>query len=183
MQFYQPSLITPSPSKSSFHSQITDRLKPKGSSSKLIRRRSRASKKTPTTFLNASTSNFRALVQQFTGKRGDPINLNFAYGSERNIQSGTATPIESASGNDYYCQQSLQKQENAAHQQHQYINQEQQHAVTSLFEGDASFSSCSGGAHADQMVDGFDLDDIYISLQALNEDVFYSNMMKMPMIP
>ncbi|KVH89645.1 VQ-like protein [Cynara cardunculus var. scolymus] len=31
------------------------------------RRRSRASRKTPTTLLNTDTSNFRAMVQQFTG--------------------------------------------------------------------------------------------------------------------
>ena len=34
---------------------------------KPARRRSRASKRTPTTLLNANTTNFRALVQQFTG--------------------------------------------------------------------------------------------------------------------
>uniref|UniRef100_A0A5B7BGG1 Putative VQ motif-containing protein n=1 Tax=Davidia involucrata TaxID=16924 RepID=A0A5B7BGG1_DAVIN len=64
-------------------------LNPKGGSvSKPIRRRSRASRRTPTTLLNADTSNFRALVQQFTGcsnapsssigtRRSGPINLNF----------------------------------------------------------------------------------------------------------
>lgn len=36
--------------------------------SKTIRRRSRASKKTPTTILNANENNFMSLVQQFTGR-------------------------------------------------------------------------------------------------------------------
>lgn len=54
--------------------------------SKPIRRRSRASKKTPTTLLNANANNFRALVQKFTGCPKDslsladqkgPLNLNF----------------------------------------------------------------------------------------------------------
>ncbi|MED6143316.1 hypothetical protein PIB30_005235 [Stylosanthes scabra] len=70
-------------------------LSPKGSVAKPIRRRSRASKKTPTTLLNANTTNFRALVQQFTGcpnssssimslvgvHNKGPITLNFQQGS------------------------------------------------------------------------------------------------------
>ncbi|KAM3221617.1 VQ motif-containing protein 22-like [Capsicum annuum] len=38
-----------------------------GRVSKPIRRRSRASRRTPTTVLNTDTANFRAMVQQFTG--------------------------------------------------------------------------------------------------------------------
>ncbi|KAG8385092.1 hypothetical protein BUALT_Bualt03G0005500 [Buddleja alternifolia] len=53
---------------------------------KPIKRRSRASKRAPTTLLNANTNNFRALVQQYTGythraslaNYKGPINLNFA---------------------------------------------------------------------------------------------------------
>lgn len=73
--------------------------------SKVTRRRSRASKKTPTTHLNANTSNFRALVQQFTGcpsnittcvslKRSKgPVNLNFGL--------NTATPLVSHNDHNY----------------------------------------------------------------------------------
>ncbi|XP_041009563.1 VQ motif-containing protein 22 [Juglans microcarpa x Juglans regia] len=43
------------------------RLSPEGRVSKPIRRRSRASRRTPTTLLNTDTTNFRAMVQQFTG--------------------------------------------------------------------------------------------------------------------
>ncbi|KAG6395893.1 hypothetical protein SASPL_142026 [Salvia splendens] len=51
-----------------------------------VRRRSRSSKKAPTTLLTADAKNFRALVQQFTGRHSGspllrgykgPINLNF----------------------------------------------------------------------------------------------------------
>ncbi|GAU27733.1 hypothetical protein TSUD_215420 [Trifolium subterraneum] len=42
-------------------------LGPEGRVSKPIRRRSRASRRTPTTLLNTDTTNFRAMVQQFTG--------------------------------------------------------------------------------------------------------------------
>lgn len=55
---------------------------------KPIRRRSRASKKTPTTLLKVNPRNFRALVQQFTGCDGapstcykGPVTLNFEHGS------------------------------------------------------------------------------------------------------
>ncbi|KAK4754339.1 hypothetical protein SAY87_002443 [Trapa incisa] len=58
-----------------------------GLSPKPVRRRSRASKKTPTKVLNANTNNFRALVQQYTGcppstggsgSFKGPINWNFS---------------------------------------------------------------------------------------------------------
>ncbi|XLR17254.1 hypothetical protein HN51_038230 [Arachis hypogaea] len=60
---------------------------------KPIRKRSRASRRTPTTLLNANTNNFRELVQKFTGcgsthmslsiHKG-PITLNFQQGSNNN---------------------------------------------------------------------------------------------------
>jgi len=45
-------------------------LSPEGRVSKPARRRSRASRRTPTTLLNTDTTNFRAMVQQFTGGPG-----------------------------------------------------------------------------------------------------------------
>lgn len=39
----------------------------RGHRARPIRRRSRASRRTPTTLLNTDTTNFRAMVQQFTG--------------------------------------------------------------------------------------------------------------------
>lgn len=73
------------------HNQLT----PKGGTFKPIRKRSRASKRTPTTLLKANTSNFRALVQQFTGNptttamslsiHKGPITLNFQQNKQHNI--------------------------------------------------------------------------------------------------
>lgn len=79
---------------SSTHSgSPTDFVEPSSAASqKSTKRRSRASRKTPTTLLNANATNFRSLVQQFTGKpsapsvitpgvhRG-PLNINFGEGS------------------------------------------------------------------------------------------------------
>ncbi|MED6213050.1 hypothetical protein PIB30_089499 [Stylosanthes scabra] len=64
-------------------------VNPEGRVSKPIRRRSRASRRTPTTLLNTDTTNFRAMVQQFTGApfaatpstaSGFP-NMGLAFGS------------------------------------------------------------------------------------------------------
>ncbi|KAL3598624.1 hypothetical protein D5086_006542 [Populus alba] len=89
------------PSSSSITSSTGDRrLTPQGCVSKPVKRRSRASKKTPATLINASTANFRALVQQFTGcppstsisfgSHKGPINLNFGLGSAQNHSCATA---------------------------------------------------------------------------------------------
>ncbi|KAJ8770541.1 hypothetical protein K2173_018032 [Erythroxylum novogranatense] len=58
-------------------------LSPEGRVSKPVRRRSRASRRTPTTLLNTDTTNFRAMVQQFTGGPSAP----YASGSQLNGQS------------------------------------------------------------------------------------------------
>ncbi|TYH94618.1 hypothetical protein ES332_A12G051900v1 [Gossypium tomentosum] len=104
----------------------------KGSSPKPIRRRARASKKTPTTLLNADASNFRALVQRFTGcpttpplstnNRRGPINLNFALGSDQN-QSGTASSVMPAAANDYYYPPSHQQHHAAFNRDVPYTNE------------------------------------------------------------
>lgn len=48
-------------------------LGPDGRVSKPTRRRSRASRRNPTTLLNTDTTNFRAMVQQFTGGPAAPF--------------------------------------------------------------------------------------------------------------
>jgi len=81
--FSHATMVTASPTMSS-----NGHLTPKNNTFKPIRKRSRASKKTPITLLNANSTNFRALVQQFTGcptiksamsfaTRKGPITLNF----------------------------------------------------------------------------------------------------------
>ncbi|KAI9126677.1 hypothetical protein K1719_002273 [Acacia pycnantha] len=110
--------------------------------SRPIRRRSRASKRTPTTLLNANTTNFRALVQQFTGCPSStamsfdvykgPITLNFKQGSQQVIQhhhnksrttvttvSPAAAAVKASSGNTGFNSE-------GGHHLHQYQYQQQQ---------------------------------------------------------
>lgn len=117
---------------------------------KPIRRRSRASKRTPTTLLNANTTNFRALVQQFTGcpttamsslgVHKGPITLNFKHGSRQlqahhhNTTTRIMPQIGRVSHNQVHDQVAApfpiwQKQlpeEQLLHQQQQLMFQEQQ---------------------------------------------------------
>ncbi|KAL2340171.1 hypothetical protein Fmac_008111 [Flemingia macrophylla] len=95
----------PSSESNSNSNSMMSQLTPKGNVSKPIRRRSRASKRTPTTLLNANTTNFRALVQQFTGcpsttmstlgVHKGPITLNFQQGStgHKNIYHNNKTRL------------------------------------------------------------------------------------------
>ncbi|WCJ28688.1 VQ motif-containing protein [Euphorbia peplus] len=53
---------------------------PEGRVAKPIRRRSRASRRTPTTLLNTDTTNFRAMVQQFTGGPSAPFGTTSSQG-------------------------------------------------------------------------------------------------------
>ncbi|MED6192304.1 hypothetical protein PIB30_009118 [Stylosanthes scabra] len=94
---------------------------------KPIKKRSRASRRTPTTLLNANTNNFRELVQKFTGCGSShmslaihkgPITLNFQQGSKNNhnqkillhhqqqqnstTTSGAVSPFGTRTSNHYY---------------------------------------------------------------------------------
>ncbi|XAR52846.1 hypothetical protein NMG60_11021156 [Bertholletia excelsa] len=69
-----------------------DALSPEGRVSKPIRRRSRASRRTPTTLLNTDTSNFRAMVQQFTGGPSGPFPAgSHPYSAPSNFNYGLGT--------------------------------------------------------------------------------------------
>ncbi|KAI3440281.1 VQ domain-containing protein [Psidium guajava] len=95
--------------------------------SKPTRRRSRASKKTPTTILNADATNFRALVQHFTGcpstsisfrptHRRGPLNLSFAgFGNEHQVVSSAEASLR----NDYSDGVQVQHQARPRQQLHQ----------------------------------------------------------------
>ncbi|KDP27418.1 hypothetical protein JCGZ_20246 [Jatropha curcas] len=126
----------------------------KGLISKPIRRRSRTSKKTPTTLLNANTSNFRALVQQFTGchsktssfsSRKGPINLNFQMGSVQNGSAIGTTGIAPFSNTynttSYDYDQQAEKQ--YLHHQQVVQQQEQKYMVSSSILDDLFFPSGS----------------------------------------
>ncbi|CAN8275105.1 unnamed protein product [Cochlearia groenlandica] len=72
--------------------------------SKPTRRRSRASRRTPTTLLNTDTSNFRAMVQQYTGgpsavafaSSSDPTarasSVGYQYGGSQNLAAHNYEP-------------------------------------------------------------------------------------------
>ncbi|XP_057972272.1 VQ motif-containing protein 22 [Malania oleifera] len=114
---------------------LAGQLSPTGSSStsKPVRKRSRASRRTPTTMLNASPTNFRALVQQYTGcpaappflsggvqlHRG-PINLSFGADQSRRNDDRHYNFYDQSDRrhqDQYYWQQ--QQQQQRPHEQRQ----------------------------------------------------------------
>ncbi|KAE9603291.1 hypothetical protein Lal_00008174 [Lupinus albus] len=83
------------------HITSSSHLVPKGNIAfKPIQRRSRASKRTPTTLVNANTNNFRELVQQFTScpitsfSKG-PITLNSQQGINKHVRNHNTTTTTS----------------------------------------------------------------------------------------
>ncbi|XP_039010389.1 VQ motif-containing protein 22-like [Hibiscus syriacus] len=67
-------------------------LSPEGGVGKPARRRPRASRRTPTTLLNTDTTNFRAMVQQFTGGPSAPFAAGGSHPSGANFGFGTRQP-------------------------------------------------------------------------------------------
>ncbi|KAJ6408595.1 hypothetical protein OIU84_011846 [Salix udensis] len=97
-------------------------LSPDGRVAKPIRKRSRASRRTPTTLLNTDTTNFRAMVQQFTGGPSAPFasgsqinatNFGFALGAYRqahHVNQPSPLMMPPAGYNLQYQQQQQQQQ-------------------------------------------------------------------------
>ncbi|GLT32806.1 hypothetical protein SLA2020_074460 [Shorea laevis] len=142
MQFYEQSAAFDEMGAASFSdaTMVTTNLTSDGNLSpgssspvKSTRRRSRASKKAPTTLLNANAGNFRALVQQFTGcpsrdlSRRGAINLNFAQGNDASAQSQSNVSASTMAtfGTNYYFQQPGQPQPWPPQQQHQMFQNQQ----------------------------------------------------------
>ncbi|CAI9788033.1 unnamed protein product [Fraxinus pennsylvanica] len=93
-----------------------------------VRRRSRASKKTSTTILKASTSNFRALVQQFTGCHTGaykgPMNLNFSLTNQQvDCLVPTSKPVSVAFTEKSQTQAQQQQQQQQLQEDHK-LNQQ-----------------------------------------------------------
>ncbi|XP_057956636.1 uncharacterized protein LOC131149868 [Malania oleifera] len=122
---------------SSVNSGAAAHLNAEGRVSKPVRRRSRASRRTPTTLLNTDTTNFRAMVQQFTGGPCGPfssspasggLNFNFGIGGAHlhrqqnyvNHPGGGAVLFPAAVGgsHQHQQQQQLQLQYFQAHHDH-----------------------------------------------------------------
>lgn len=75
-------------------------LNPDGRVGKPVRRRSRASRRTPTTLLNTDTTNFRAMVQQFTGGPTPPFASSISHhGGAPNFSLGFGGIRQSNFGN------------------------------------------------------------------------------------
>ncbi|PPR90789.1 hypothetical protein GOBAR_AA29893 [Gossypium barbadense] len=170
-------------SNTSYAAAVDHYLAPKACISKSIRRRSRASKRTPVTLLNADAKNFRSLVQQFTGCRRrstsisfsknprGPVNINFAHVNPKNdhhhhhnytCHSDHASILPQPGTNDCWKSQLLQPQEKHEHHHHQQHDDEyQQRASNEEQEGEFSFDSITSTDHDDLFPQGFVMDDLY----------------------
>ncbi|XP_022893841.1 uncharacterized protein LOC111408299 [Olea europaea var. sylvestris] len=143
----------------------TDIIPKEGSVDKPIRKRSKASKNAPTTLLNANTTNFRALVQKFTGCRSagaykGPITLNFAVPhNDFNVTSTT-----SLLGCNYYTQKTHEQRQSYQHQQEDEKFHEDQGGFSSydtdVVSEDAFVSTFSNPTSKELTLDDFDFDNI-----------------------
>lgn len=112
----------PNPTSSTNTNTNTNSLSPEGRVSKPVRKRSRASRRTPTTLLNTDTANFRAMVQQFTGGpstasfAAQPGATNFGFGL--GSRPGFVNPNASLMVPPGYNHLQLQQQQQ---QQHPYL--------------------------------------------------------------
>ncbi|CAN4080389.1 unnamed protein product [Withania somnifera] len=116
-------------------------ISPKSSIIKPVRRRSRASKKTPTTLLNVSITNFQALVQQHTGchsslvfkNQKGPMNLSFGSSTnEKNEYLGSNSIGEGSMNFGYYNNHEDQADK---YSKDNYLQQEEQESGTSVSAG------------------------------------------------
>ncbi|XP_022771789.1 VQ motif-containing protein 22-like [Durio zibethinus] len=121
----------PSPLGSGPASSSGGHLSPEGRVGKPVRRRSRASRRTPTTLLNTDTTNFRAMVQQFTGGPSAPFapgghpggpNFVFSLGGRQPHVNPSSLMVPPAGFQLQYHQQQQQQQQP---QQHHHLIQHQ----------------------------------------------------------
>ncbi|XP_030546625.1 VQ motif-containing protein 22 [Rhodamnia argentea] len=112
-------------------------LSPEGGVAKPARRRSRASRRTPTTVMNTDTTNFRALVQQFTGGPSAPFGsgpgpgmLSFNFGLGGPGQAGVSRP-GGMGPSGFHVQYQVQQQQ-PHHQQQLYQQHQNQQYMLSL---------------------------------------------------
>lgn len=141
--------LTHDPTTNTVRSETTT-MSPKGVP-KSIRRRSRVSKRTPTTHLNANTSNFRALVQQFTGCP----RLPFSHGSQKgpiNLSFGNRTDDNNLMAPSTYSHHYTQRSDQPLQQpqQQEWCNQDQQQGL--LLYHDQNHDMLSSDSHVDSDV-------------------------------
>ncbi|CAI9760012.1 unnamed protein product [Fraxinus pennsylvanica] len=143
----------------------TDLIPKVGSIHKPIRKRSKASKNTPTTLLNANPTNFRALVQQFTGCRSagaykGPITLNFAAPHNDFKETSTTSPL----GYNYKTRKTHEQHQSYQHQLgHEKFHEDQAGFFsydTNVVSDDAFVSTFSNPTSEELTLDEFDFDNI-----------------------
>ncbi|XP_044490049.1 uncharacterized protein LOC123214370 [Mangifera indica] len=125
--------LTPSSASAPSGSNLGN-LSPDGRVSKPVRRRSRASRRTPTTLLNTDTTNFRAMVQQFTGgptapfasgpHPGGPSGFSFGFAGGRQVQFNHPGNVIMPPG--YHLQYQAQAQAQAQAQTQRFQQQQNQ---------------------------------------------------------
>ncbi|XP_058072131.1 uncharacterized protein LOC131221060 [Magnolia sinica] len=100
------------------------------------RRRSRASRRAPVTLLNTDTTNFRAMVQQFTGVPTAPFQStvhpsgpNFEFGSHDRRLGTMGPPARPYYHHHLYSHQHQQQQHQQQQQQHQLRQEESMFSV------------------------------------------------------
>lgn len=113
-------------------SPVSNDMSPKATIAKQGKRRSRASRRTPTTLLHASIKNFRTLVQQYTGcqngasalKSGrGPITLSFGGSSscQQNDFPATSLTASLGHGGHFHTDEQSQFQQNQLHYHQQHL--------------------------------------------------------------
>uniref|UniRef100_A0ACD5Z832 Uncharacterized protein n=1 Tax=Avena sativa TaxID=4498 RepID=A0ACD5Z832_AVESA len=135
---------------------------------KPARRRSRASRRAPVTLLNTDTSNFRAMVQQFTGipsgpygpAGGGPV-ISFGAGGS----SGVGMPVRPSPtsavmsfdhlGGQYQQQQHRPAVTSSLHQQQQQQQQSQLFRPQQQQQFGGDFGAMLGGGGGDMFLHGF----------------------------
>ncbi|XP_022139424.1 VQ motif-containing protein 22-like [Momordica charantia] len=115
-------------------------LSPDGRVGKPVRKRSRASRRTPTTLLNTDAANFRAMVQQFTGGPTSNNASNFTFG----FPGSTHSVYDPSSAAAYHIPAPPQQA-----QLFQYQGQQPPPFMFSLGDSPALFQTHGGGPRND----------------------------------
>ncbi|KAG7542840.1 VQ motif [Arabidopsis thaliana x Arabidopsis arenosa] len=95
---------------------------------KPTRRRSRASRRTPTTLFNTDTANFRAMVQQFTG---GPSAVAFGSSSSSGFSLTSSDPTAGASSSGYQAPWQYANLQNQTSHHHELPQQDRPYLFSS----------------------------------------------------
>ncbi|KAM7270653.1 hypothetical protein ACFE04_029867 [Oxalis oulophora] len=145
-------------------------MAPEGRLTKPTRKRRRASRRTPTTLLNTDTTNFRAMVQQFTSS---PIPTTMSFSSSQNftLTFGDGSVRSSGGGGGFH----LQYQQSMAPPQ---INHQQQPYMFTFAgsggDGDNGTFVQRLGSRPNNIAEGFAMENIHSNNNIVQLDPFSS---------